>query len=65
VRAGDQSDVVSDAGVSELLALIPGAEYVNVPATGHMVAGDDNAVFTRRVNGFLAGLAGSSHLAGP
>jgi pimeloyl-ACP methyl ester carboxylesterase len=62
---GDQSDVVGDAGVSELLALIPGAEYVNVPATGHMVAGDDNDVFTRRVNGFLAGLAGSSHLAGP
>ena len=56
---GGQSDVVSDEGVSELLSLIPGAEYVNVPATGHMVAGDDNDVFTRRVNGFLAGLAAS------
>jgi pimeloyl-ACP methyl ester carboxylesterase len=56
---GSQSDVVSDEGVSELLSLIPGAEHVNVPATGHMVAGDDNDVFTRRVNGFLAGLAAS------
>lgn len=53
---GGQSDVVSDEGVAELLSLIPGAEYVNVPATGHMVAGDDNDVFTRRVSHFLDGL---------
>lgn len=53
---GGQSDVVSDEGAQELLSLIPGAEYVSVPATGHMVAGDDNDVFTRRVNDFLDGL---------
>jgi pimeloyl-ACP methyl ester carboxylesterase len=54
---GSQSDVVSDEGVSELLSLIPHAEYVSVQATGHMVAGDDNDVFTRRVNRFLADLS--------
>lgn len=50
---GEQSDIVSDDGVTELLSLIPGAEHVVVPATGHMVAGDDNDVFTRRVIEFL------------
>jgi pimeloyl-ACP methyl ester carboxylesterase len=51
---GGQSDIVSEEGVTELLSLIPGAHYVNVPATGHMVAGDDNDVFTKRISGFLA-----------
>lgn len=51
---GAQSDIVSDAGVRELLELIPGARHVDVSATGHMVAGDDNDVFTRTVLDFLA-----------
>jgi pimeloyl-ACP methyl ester carboxylesterase len=53
---GAQSDVVSDAGVAELRALIPGAEISDVHGTGHMVAGDDNAAFTSRVLAFLAAL---------
>jgi pimeloyl-ACP methyl ester carboxylesterase len=51
---GAQSDIVSDDGVTELLDLIPGARHVDVSATGHMVAGDDNDVFTRTVLDFLA-----------
>ncbi|NMH95948.1 alpha/beta fold hydrolase [Pseudonocardia acidicola] len=50
---GAQSDIVSADGVRELLALIPGSRHVDVSATGHMVAGDDNDVFTRRVIDFL------------
>lgn len=51
---GAQSDVVSEEGARELLELIPGARHVDVSATGHMVAGDDNDVFTRTVLDFLA-----------
>lgn len=44
VRGGN-SDVVSEAGVQEFLALCQHAEYVNVSAAGHMVAGDRNDAF--------------------
>ncbi|WP_051637091.1 alpha/beta fold hydrolase [Rhodococcus sp. UNC363MFTsu5.1] len=53
---GGKSDIVSTDGVEELLGLIPHATAVNVSAAGHMVAGDDNAVFTMEVGGFLDGL---------
>jgi pimeloyl-ACP methyl ester carboxylesterase len=51
---GLQSDVVSDAGLAEMLTLVPHAEVVDVKAAGHMVAGDDNDVFADRLEGFLA-----------
>ncbi|MFE3290813.1 alpha/beta fold hydrolase [Rhodococcus sp. NPDC059234] len=50
---GGKSDIVSVDGVDELLGLIPHASAVNVSAAGHMVAGDDNAVFVAEVGGFL------------
>ncbi len=53
---GGESDIVSAAGVAELRALIPDAQDVEVSGTGHMVAGDDNDVFTHRVLEFLADL---------
>jgi len=43
-----------------LLRLIRGARSVDVRGTGHMVAGDDNDVFTREVLGFLDALPGVS-----
>jgi pimeloyl-ACP methyl ester carboxylesterase len=49
---GRQSDVLSEEGARELLELIPHARFVDVSA-GHMVAGDDNDVFTAEVDGFL------------
>lgn len=50
---GSDSDIVSEEGVTELLELIPGSRYIDVPSTGHMVAGDDNDVFTGRLSEFL------------
>lgn len=53
---GGRSDIVGADGVEELLALIPHAQAVNVSEAGHMVAGDDNAIFVQQVGGFLATL---------
>jgi len=50
---GVQSDVVSDAGLADMLDLVPHAETVDVQAAGHMVAGDDNDVFADRLQAFL------------
>ncbi len=50
---GGHSDIVSPEGAAELLELIPGAQHVDVAAAGHMVAGDDNDIFTRHVGEFL------------
>lgn len=49
---GTHSDVVTPEGAEELRTLIPTATIVEVDA-GHMVAGDDNMVFTQAVGTFL------------
>ncbi|MAT83874.1 MAG: alpha/beta hydrolase [Gammaproteobacteria bacterium] len=51
---GGLSDVLSEEGAREFLALCPHAEYVNVTEAGHMVAGDRNDVFANAVIEFLA-----------
>jgi non-heme chloroperoxidase len=53
VVRGERSDVVSDAGMADMLALMPTAEGVDIPAAGHMVAGDDNDVFATQLEAFL------------
>ncbi|GAA1970483.1 alpha/beta fold hydrolase [Nocardioides panacihumi] len=50
---GAESDVVSDAGVEEMRELIPHAAVVDVRDAGHMVAGDDNDIFTANLLGYL------------
>jgi pimeloyl-ACP methyl ester carboxylesterase len=50
---GAQSDVVSDAGLADMLRRIPHAEVADVAAAGHMVAGDDNDVFAAALEQFL------------
>src|SRR5437867_1035891 len=50
---GGLSDVVSDDGVQEFLALCPHSEYVNIAGAGHMVAGDRNDNFGRAALAFL------------
>jgi pimeloyl-ACP methyl ester carboxylesterase len=65
VVRGKQSNVVSDAGLADMLRLIPHAESVEVAAAGHMVAGDDNDVFADRLEGFLARLDGAQLSGGP
>ena len=50
---GKQSNVVSTEGAKELLELIPTARLIDVTGAGHMVAGDDNDVFSGGLKGFL------------
>ena len=51
---GGSSDVVSETGAREFLALCPHAEYLNVQDAGHMVTGDSNSIFGRATIDFLA-----------
>jgi pimeloyl-ACP methyl ester carboxylesterase len=53
---GTESDIVTEEGVRELLAAIPGSRHVAVAGAAHMVAGDDNSVFLTNVAAFLAEL---------
>lgn len=50
---GGRSDVVDDASVAEMKALMPQTEVADVAAAGHMVAGDDNSSFHGAIIGFL------------
>lgn len=50
---GRMSDVVSEEGAREFLEAVPGAEYVDLAAAGHMVAGDRNDAFTDAVVDFV------------
>ncbi len=50
---GKMSDLLSEEGAQELLALAPHAEYANVAGAGHMVAGDRNDLFNDAIVGFL------------
>jgi len=54
--SGGASDLVSRNTIDEFLALVPHARRVVVPHATHMVAGDDNVVFTRHVLEFLHAL---------
>jgi pimeloyl-ACP methyl ester carboxylesterase len=46
-------DVVTQDGVDDLLARIPGAEIVEVRDASHMIAGDQNDAFSDAVVSFL------------
>lgn len=50
---GMLSDMVTSSIVEEFLEHVPGAKFVDVPAAGHMVAGDSNDVFTDSLINFL------------
>ena len=50
---GQRSDIVSDETVAHLKGLLPDAHTHEVPNAGHMVAGDDNAVFLDQLEWFL------------
>jgi pimeloyl-ACP methyl ester carboxylesterase len=52
---GTRSDIVTSEAAAELLGLIPAATAVEV-AAGHMIAGDDNDVFTTHLSEFLTAL---------
>lgn len=50
---GQKSELVRPEDVKHFLALIPGAQYVDVAQAGHMVAGDRNDAFNGAVLAFL------------
>lgn len=50
---GKLSDVVSEQGVTDFLAKVPGAEFVELSDAGHTAAGDDNDAFTDAVVSFV------------
>ena len=50
---GTESEMVSDAELAAFRAVAPGAEHVDVPTARHMVAGDQNDLFTAAVVEFL------------
>jgi pimeloyl-ACP methyl ester carboxylesterase len=50
---GGQSEVVGEGEVAAFRKVAPEADYIDVPAAAHMVAGDQNDVFTAAVVSFL------------
>lgn len=53
VLHGRHSDVVSQRGIDELREILPRTQVADVSEAGHMIAGDDNDVFTVRLAHFL------------
>ncbi|MGD1057161.1 MAG: alpha/beta hydrolase, partial [Solirubrobacteraceae bacterium] len=50
---GAESDVLSAGIAREFVELVPSATLVEVPNAGHMVAGDNNDVFTAAIRAWL------------
>jgi pimeloyl-ACP methyl ester carboxylesterase len=50
---GRMSDLLSEEGAKEMLALVPHARFADVAGAGHMVAGDRNDAFNEAVLSFL------------
>lgn len=61
---GSASDVVSDESVRHLRELLPHAYTLEVADAGHMVAGDDNAVFLDQLGWFLTEVVGAPPASG-
>jgi pimeloyl-ACP methyl ester carboxylesterase len=53
---GGRSDLVSARTVEEFQTLVPHAQHAHLPQATHMLAGDDNDVFTATVLDWLDGL---------
>ncbi len=53
---GKLSDLLSQEGADAFLAQVPHAKFADVTGAGHMVAGDQNDVFSNAVLDFLAEL---------
>lgn len=50
---GLESDVLTQEGVDNIVARLPGITVVGVPGAGHMIAGDQNDAFSDAVTSFL------------
>lgn len=54
---GDRSEIVSPELAAEFRAMLPSADYAELEDVGHMVAGDDNAPFTKVLVDYLSRVA--------
>jgi non-heme chloroperoxidase len=61
---GRASDLLSEDGAQQLLALVPHAQFADVAGAGHMVAGDRNDLFNDAVISFLDDLRGAQGIRG-
>lgn len=52
---GRRSDIVTEREASEMMALLPNAQSVEVDA-GHMITGDDNSIFSSELLRFVSDL---------
>lgn len=50
---GKMSELVTEEAVEDFLKIVPHAKYTDVAGAGHMVAGDNNEVFTQALIEFL------------
>lgn len=50
---GKLSEIVSDHDADDFLQLVPHAQYVDLAQASHMIASDDNDVFSDALTGFL------------
>ena len=50
---GKMSELVTEAAVEEFRRTVPHAKYTDVSDAGHMVAGDNNEIFTQALIEFL------------
>jgi pimeloyl-ACP methyl ester carboxylesterase len=50
---GELSDVVTQAGIDQMVSRLPDITVVEVAGAAHMIAGDQNDQFTSAVNAFL------------
>jgi pimeloyl-ACP methyl ester carboxylesterase len=55
---GTQSDIVTPEAADAFLQFVPAAEVIDVSDAGHMVAGDNNEIFTSAVLDFMERLRG-------
>lgn len=53
---GGSSELVNEAHVDEFMQMVPHAEFTEVKAAGHMVAGDKNDMFTSSIMPFLSSI---------
>jgi non-heme chloroperoxidase len=70
VLRGSGSDVLSEAGADELMAVLPDARYARISGAGHLAAGDNPESFVNHVSRFLddlgwGGAIRDSEVAGP
>jgi pimeloyl-ACP methyl ester carboxylesterase len=53
---GEHSEIVTVEDAAEFLELAPTAQVVTIPGARHMLAGEDNAVFSGELERFLSGI---------